>query len=192
MDTLKAFLTSVPFLACILLIFVLNSMSMFQKEISMTKIQFDTSCIPNVHNIALTCWSEPCRGVFGGPGSAILEDFGYIVTSINVREIKKQELIERLKDQDVVLWWNWDTPNIQPDALAEIRNSLPKDQTWCLFNWDDPHAWGRNAPENRNLRISELAEHLYLVYTTRLGKTIMAKKINGHFLSAIMDCLGLQ
>jgi hypothetical protein len=31
----------------------------------------------------------------------------------------------------------------------------------------------------------------YTVYG-RLGKTIMAKKINGHFFSAIMDCLGLQ
>jgi hypothetical protein len=98
---------------------------------------------------------------------------GYTVLSIDLREISKQELIKRFQDQDVVFWWNWDTPNIQPYALAEIRKSLPKDQTWCLFNWDDPHVWSRNAPEIRKQRISKLAELLDLVYTT--GSSTIAK-----------------
>jgi hypothetical protein len=69
-----------------------------------------------------SCWSEPfTAGIFGGPGSAILKDMGYTVLSIDVREISNQDLINQLKDHDVVPWWNWNTPNIQPDALAEIR-----------------------------------------------------------------------
>ena len=119
-----------------------------------------------VRKIAISCWSEPCRGVIGQPGAAILEDLGYAVTHINVRESSFQDLIDRLEDQDAILWWNWDLGKITPSEISLLRQALPKQQIWALFNWDDPHAWGDNAPMERREMISKLASQLDIVYTT--------------------------
>lgn len=135
-----------------------------------SKMGTAVSSLSNSSRLAMTCWSNPCMGILGGPGTAILEELDYVVTHVDLRTVTNPaSMREVLGNQDVILWWNWQVDtSISPEDLKSLRTSIDPErkQTWVLFNWDDPHVWGANAESLSTERIRALAGQLDLVYTT--------------------------
>jgi len=88
-----------------------------------------------IFKLTIIGWHEDLVTPLSGAAKALTK-LGYNVTTTKVNELHWNHMYERLRDQDIVLWWAWGRP-----ALGEtiaLRRKLHW-QTWAVFNWDDPH-----------------------------------------------------